>query len=203
MRVWIDSTELEATDSVSDALDRARAHSEDSGRLIIDIQADGETIDDAMLDNPPEDNAGIDELRLTTTDPVAFLVETFLSARESLTLVRDDQGSVADYLRTGDLEPAIVSLNAVLTGWQAVGDVVSHSAELAQIDLANFEFNGTTAHVCITKLGEALTEIRTNISAQDWSALGDSIEYDLDELAQQWDALLSALTQRVQQGVNS
>ncbi|MAO24691.1 MAG: hypothetical protein CMJ35_09225 [Phycisphaerae bacterium] len=201
MRVWIDNNELQATDSVSNALDLARDHSEQSGRLIVDIEADGNPIDDAHLDNPPEDDAGINELRFTTTDPVAFLVETFASARESLALVREDQGTVADHLRTGELEPAVEALNAVLTGWQAVGDVVGQSAELAQIELEGFEFGGTKALDCFAKLGQTLSEVRDNLTQQDWSSLGDTIEYDLDEQAQQWDAMLDALTQRVQAGV--
>ena len=200
MRVMIDNTELQTSDSIANALDAAREHAEKSGRLIVDINADGEPIDDTLLDNPPEDNAGIALLELTTTDPVAFLVETFSSARESLALVREDQGTAADHIRTGQLEPAVESLNAIMTGWQAVGDVVSQSAELADIDLASFSFENTSATECIGKLSDTLFEIRTNLTHQDWSSLGDAIEYDLDEQAQQWDALLVALTQRVQQG---
>lgn len=200
MRVTIDNTEIQTSHSIADALDAAREHAEKSGRLIVDISADGEPIDDALLDNPPEDSGGIKHLELTTTDPVAFLVETFTSARESLTLVREDQGTAADHIRTGALEPAIESLNAIMTGWQAVGDVVSQAAELADIDLNAFTFADTSAGECINKLSETLFEIRTNLTHQDWSALGDSIEYDLDEQAQQWDALLEALTQRVRQG---
>ncbi len=201
MRVYIDNTELEANNSIADALDAAREHAENDGRLIIDILADGQTIDDAMLDNPPSDSGGISELRLTTTDPVAFLMETFASARESLALVREDQSTAADHLRKGDLEPAVEALNGVLTGWQAVGDVVAQSAELADIDLNTFEFDGFHAKDVIEKLGDTLFEIRTNLTHQDWSSLGDAIEYDLDDLAKQWDALLGALAQRVQSGV--
>ncbi|MCR9075239.1 MAG: hypothetical protein NXI07_04295 [bacterium] len=201
MRVYIDNTELEANNSIADALDAAREHAENDGRLIIDILADGQTIDDAMLDNPPSDSGGISELRLTTTDPVAFLMETFTSARESLALVREDQSTAADHLRKGDLEPAVEALNAVLTGWQAVGDVVAQSAELAEIDLNTFEFDGLHAKDVIEKLGDTLFEIRTNLTHQDWSSLGDAIEYDLDDLAKQWDALLGALAKRVQSGV--
>lgn len=201
MRVWIDSTELNASDSISDALDQAREHSEQSGRLIIDISADGQPINDDILENPPNDHAGISELRLTTTDPVAFLTETLHSARETITLVREDQGTAADHLRTGQLEPAVESLTAVLTGWQALRDVVGQSAVLADIDLSTIKVQATTAEACINKLGQTLSEIRDNLTSQDWSSLGDAIEYDLDEQAQQWDAMLQAMAQRVQQRV--
>lgn len=201
MRVYIDNTEIQASTSIADALDAAREHADNGGRLIIDILADGQAIDDELLENPPSDDAGISELHLTTTDPVAFLTETFASARESLTLVREDQTTAADHLRTGELEPAVEALNGVLTGWQAVGDVVAQSAELADIDLNSFEFDGHQAKDVIEKLGDTLLEIRANLTHQDWSSLGDCLEYDLDDLAKQWDALLAALAQRVKAGV--
>ena len=178
----------------------ARDHAESNGRLIIDIFADGNPIDESILDNPPADNAGINELRLQTTDPVAFLGETFASARESLALVREDQGTTAASLRTGELEPAIESLNAVLTGWQAIGEVVAQSAELVDIDLSTFTFKDKSANDCVQKLGDTLFEIRTNLTHQDWSALGDAVEYDLDELANDWNALLEALDAHVRAG---
>lgn len=201
MRVWIDNTELQASSSLSDALDQAREHSEHTGRLIIDIIADGQPIDDDMLENPPTDEAGISELRLTTTDPVAFLTETLQSAREAIMLVREDQGSAADHLRTGNLNPAVESLSAVLTGWQAVRDVVGQSAALADIDLSTLAFQNTTADACIAKLGETLSEVRDNLTRQDWSSLGDTIEYDLDEQAQRWDSMLEAMAQLIKQRV--
>lgn len=201
MRVWIDSTELQTSDSVIDALEQARKHCQEAGRLIIDILADAHPLDNNMLDNPPADSAGISELRITTTDPVAFLIETLHTARETISLVRQDQGTAADHLRTGQLEPAIESLTAVLTGWQALRDVVEQSAALADIDLSTLELKGTSADACVTRLGQTLSEIRDNLSRQDWSSLGDSIEYDLDEHAQQWDAMLQSMAQRIEQRV--
>jgi hypothetical protein len=201
MRVWIDSTELEQSDNISAALDQAREHSEQSGRLIVDIMADGNPIADELLDNPPSDHdAGISELRLTTTDPIAFLTETLHSARETLTLVREDQGTTADQLRTGELQPAVELLTSVLTGWQAVRDIVEQCAALGGVDITTLKFANTDADTCIQKLGTTLGEVRSTLTNQDWSSLGDSIEYDLDEQAEQWDAMLVALTDRISVG---
>ena len=201
MRVWIDETELQGCAGIEDALEKARVHSEEHGRLIVDIDADGQPIDDALLDAPPADAAGISELRMRTTDPIAFLTETLASARESLVLVREDQGQAADHLRTGQMEPAVESLMAVLTGWHAVRDVVDQTAALAEIDLGSFEYKGSSADANITKLSETLSEIKDSLTRQDWSSLGDAIEYDLDEQAQEWDGMLDAMAQRVRQGV--
>ena len=197
MRVWIDQTELQSATNLDEALELARVHSEQSGRLIIDILADGKPLDESMLESNKQPDA-ISELRLTTTDPGAFLSETLHTARETLTLIREDQGTAADHLRTGQLEAAVEALTAVLQGWQAVRDVVDQSAELAGIDVTTMSFAGTTGSACIERLGVTLREIRDALAKQDWSTLGDSIEYDLDEQAEHWDTLMSAMSDRVQ-----
>ena len=124
MKLWIDDTQIDATDNLEAAFEIARKHAEDAGRLIIDIQADGQPIDDALIDEPPTDAGGISELRLTTTDFGSFLIETISSAKEALDLTREDQIEAADQIRTGEFDPAIESLKAVLEGWHAVRDVV-------------------------------------------------------------------------------
>lgn len=198
MQLWIDDTQLDTVESIELAFEIARKHAEEAGRLIIDIQADGEPIDDALIDTPPTDNAGINELRLTTTDPAAFLVETIRSAKDALDLTREDQTAAADLIRTGKLEPAIESLQAVLEGWHAVRDVVGQSATLAEIDIDTLEITdakGTTitGAQCVDALSKALAEVRVSITKQDWASLGDAIEYDLDDQATTWAALLNAM----------
>lgn len=194
MQVWIDDKQMEQADSIEAAFELARKHTESAGRLIIDISADGDPIDEALLDNPPSDStAGIQQLRLTTTDHRAFLTETIHSAKEALTLTREDQSQAADLLRTGELENAAESLRAVLEGWQAVRDVVGQSAALAGIDINELSFEGTTGAACVEKLSKTLEEILATLGRQDWSALGDALEYDLDEQAVCWDRMLDEM----------
>lgn len=197
MQLWIDDTQLENAQSIESAFELARKHAEESGRLIIDIQADGHPIDDSLLDEPPTDTAGILELKLTTTDIVAFLVETIHSAKEALALTRQDQNSAADQIRSGDLEPAIVSLKAVLEGWHAVRDVVEQTAALGDIEIQTLVVADSTGAACIDSLSKALQEIRTQLEKQDWSSLGDALDCDLDEEATRWNALLDAMIVRI------
>lgn len=197
MQLWIDNTQLQDPQCLESAFDLAREHAEKTGRLIIDIQADGQPIDDALLDEPPTDTAGISELKLTTTDLVAFLVETIHSAKEALALTREDQNNAADQIRTGDLEPAIGSLKAVLEGWHAVRNVVEQTAVLGNFEVQSLVVADTTGAACIESLSKALQEIRTQLEKQDWSSLGDALDCDLDEEATRWDALLDAMIVRI------
>tara|TARA_A100001391_G_scaffold203766_1_gene197023 strand:+ start:303 stop:926 length:624 start_codon:yes stop_codon:yes gene_type:complete len=203
MQLWIDNTQLDASDSLEAAFEIARKHAEDAGRLIIDIQADGQPIADALLEEPPSDSAGINELRLTTTDFNAFLIETISTAKEALEGTRQEQNEAADQIRTGEFEPAVESLKSVLEGWHAVRDVVGQSAALAGFEIDELrvtDAKGTehTGNECVAQLPVALGEIRNCLGKQDWSSLGDALEYDLDEQATLWDGLLDAMIARIQ-----
>ncbi len=202
MQLWIDDTQLDTQDNLELAFEAAREHAEKTGRLIVDIQADGQPINDDLLDAPPTDTAGINELRLTTTDFVAFLTETMHSAKEALELTRQDQVSAADQIRTGELEPAVESLKSVLEGWQAVREVVEQAAALAQINvealtITDAKGNKTTGAQAIDALSKALAEVRDTLSKKDWASLGDAIEYDLDDQANAWNALLNAMIKKI------
>ena len=204
MQLWIDNTQLDAVDTLENAFEIARKHAEQSGRLIIDIQADGNPIDDALLDEPPTNDAGINELRLTTTDYNAFLIETIETAKDALVSTREDQVAAGDQIRTGEIEPAIESLKAVLEGWHAVRDVVGQAAALAEINIDTLEITDakgttTTGEQCIDALSKALAEVRNCLGKQDWASLGDAIEYDLDDQANAWGALLNTMIESIKQ----
>jgi hypothetical protein len=202
MQLWIDNTQLDTDDNLEAAFEIARKHAEDAGRLIIDIQADGQPIDDALIDTPPTDAAGINELRLTTTDYSAFLIETIESAKDALQLTGEDQTAAADGLRTGELAPAIESLKAVLEGWHAVRDVVGQAGALAEINIDTLAITDAkgktiTGDQCIDALSKTLAEVRDCLGRSDWSSLGDAIEYDLEEHIIAWNALLDAMIQAI------
>ena len=202
MQLWIDETQLKTDDNLELAFEIARKHAEETGRLIVDIQADGQPIDDDLLDTPPSDTAGISELRLITTDFVSFLTETMHSAKEALELTRSDQISAADQIRTGELEPAVESLKAVLEGWHAVREVVEQAATLAEINVDALSITdgaGTTTNgqQTIDALSKALAEVRNTLSKKDWASLGDAIEYDLDDQINAWNALLNAMIEHI------
>lgn len=208
MNLFIDNTQLDTADNLEAAFEIARKHAEESGRLIIDIQADGQPIDDALLDQPPTDAAGINELRLTTTDFNAFLIETIETAKDALESTRGDQVEAADQIRTGELEPAIESLKSVLEGWHAVRDVVGQSAALADINVDTLEITdakGTTTSgaQCVDALSKALAEVRNCLGKSDWASLGDAIEYDLDDQVNTWNALLNTMIQQIQKNAST
>ncbi len=193
MQIWVDTEQLDAADTIEQALDAARMHAEKTGRLIVEINADGLPMPDEMLDNPPTDSSGITELKFITVDPIAFMIQTLCDTRESLESTKAEQVVTAGQIQSANLAEAIASLGSVLEGWQAVRDVVDQLSALAEIDLNTIDIDGTSGNECINGLTTALGEVREALSTEDWSTLGDLLEYDLDQQASNWLSLIDVL----------
>ena len=190
MRVYIDDTQLQDSDSIDHAIDLARAHAQTAGRLIVDITADGAPASPDLLESAA---SSVDELRFATLDTITFLAETTQTADESIALLKADQSTCATQIRAGELESAMQSLLAIMEGWHAVRDVVDQVTQLAEIDITTLAVDDTTGAELTAGLSQALNEVRESLQTQDWATLGDIVEYDLDTHATRWSALLSVL----------
>lgn len=177
---------------VSQAIDIARDKAAELGRLIIEVKADGQSAD-ALLDTMPQDTAGVGELGITTADRVSFLTETMHDAKDVLDRIRVDQKQAASMIDQGNVNDANTSLGTVMEGWQAVRTVVDQSAALMGVDLHDFEVNGAAAADVVSGFAQDLVELRTAVTNEDWSALGDVLGYDLEDRAQAWNSLLDGL----------
>ena len=204
MRVLLDDQPISPDPgSVAEAMDAVRAHTEDTDRLIIQIEADGAPVDAELLTDPPDDDAGIGELRLTTANRLDFIRVTIGDVAEALDHVVEHQSRAAALIEDGDAAAASEPLSEALTKWQAVHAVVDQAAQLLGVDPGEIEIEpvegstgATTGAACIEKLLEALEEVRRAMSDQDTAALADTLREDMDAVSRDWRALLDALSQR-------
>jgi|GEM_PF-1767314 len=198
MQIWIDNTQQTDATDLGDALEQARIHAESSGRLIVDILVDGQPATDELFEDQPEGLGSINELRFTTADTSAIIAETAQTAIESIELLKADQEAGAQQIRAGELEDAMQTLQAIMEGWLAMRDVVDQITQIAQIDISSVKVGNETGSDSVQSLSNALAEVRETLQNEDWSSLGDVIEYDLNELAGKWATLLQSLIQSVQ-----
>jgi len=197
MHIWIDNTQLTDAPDLNTALEQARVHAESTGRLIIDILVDGQPAPDEIFDDEPQGLGDINELRFTTADTNELVIETAQTAIDSIDLLKADQEEGAKLIRAGDITDSMETLRSVLEGWQAVRDIVDQIAQLTEIDIPTLQVGHEKGSEIIESLSKSLAEVRETLQNEDWSSLGDVIEYDLNELAVKWSALLSALIQGI------
>lgn len=197
MHIWIDNTQLTDAPDLNAALEQARVHAESGGRLIVDILVDGQPAPDAIFDEDPQGLDEINELRFTTADTSELIIETANTAIESVELLKADHEAGAQQIRSGDLQDSMETMRSILEGWQAMRDIVDQITQITNIDIQSLPVGQQTGSEIITSLSNSLSEIRETLQNEDWSSLGDVIEYDLNELAIQWSAMLSALIEAI------
>jgi hypothetical protein len=174
------------------------------GRVIIEVKADGLPLADDLVAAPPESAVGHSELRFTSADPRQLVRVTLMDAADALSTAQADQLAAADLINSGQTGPALEHLRSALATWQAVQDVLDRSAQLLGLNLSTLggtSIQGLDPDEGFAPALEALTGhlscVRTGLSDQDWSALSDTIGYDLDAQANLWKRLLKGLADHV------
>jgi hypothetical protein len=193
MNIWIDDTQIEQTDDLDTALESARVHAESQGRLIVDILVNGQPATDAFFEENMESLPPITDLHFTTADTATLVSDTIETAIESIELLKADQQAGAVQLREGDMENSMQTLRAIMEGWQAMRDIVDQITQITDLDINTLTIDQQPATEIINKLSKSLEDVRETLKNEDWSLLGDVIEYDLNELADQWSTLLSTM----------
>ncbi len=194
MRVLLDDRPIEIDPpSISGAIAAARAAVASDGRIVIEILADGQSIDHSILDNPPKDSGGLTELRFVTADPNAFVAVTLSDTHALLDEASQRHQEAADELMAGNREEAIDPLRGALESWAVVRDVIEKSSSLLAIDPRSIECDSGTGGSIIDGLTEKLTEIKRALGEQDDSALADVLAYDMPDQVERWRGLLGTL----------
>lgn len=199
MHVFLDDRAIggEAA-SLAEALRAGVAAAERVGRMIVEVQADGERVSDEVLGDPARHPASIGEIRLLSADPVAMVADALKEAGLLLVEAKGRQGDAATAFVTGDLGAGTEHLKAVVGAWQSVQDAVSKSAAVLGIDLGTLEFQGGDGEMHpardeIAGLAALLNDLLGAVSRQDWSASADVLDYDLAGAADLWGAMIRRL----------
>lgn len=194
MRVLLDDRPLEIDPpSVAGAISAARAAVEADNRIVIEILADGRSIDHSILETPPADSGGLSELKFVTADPNAFVAVTLSDTHALLDEASASHQQAADELTAGNRDRAIDPLRGALESWAVVRDVIEKSASLLAIDPRAIECDAGTGGAIIDGLTDTLTEIKRALGEQDDAALADVLAYDMPEQIERWRGLLGTL----------
>lgn len=205
MRVFLDG-ELQNTTQpgLGEALRRAAARAESHGRMIVEAVADGKPLDDSALAKPDSVQRQILELRLTSIEPKELVRSTLLGAEDALEQAKADQCSAAELIQAGQLDEARDPLASMLETWQAVREVVTRGSQVLSVDLDRVDL----AKVSGGRLGgrvsdrshelfATLDDLKSALAREDWSAVGDALAYDFDELVNSWQVMLRSLADHV------
>lgn len=200
MQAFLDDQLLtECPSGIAGALEAGRLAAEQLGRLIVEVHADGKPLAQELLENPPEGNAGILQLKMISVQPGPFMRTTLLDASELLGPIRRDQAEAAGLLQTGHVEEAFEPLQRALTAWSILRDLIEKSQMLGLTDPARVVVKGAdwstgkAGGEYIAELGDHLAEVKRTLELQDFTALADVLEGDLTTDAHAWEDFLRAM----------
>lgn len=200
MKATLDGTNiLVEPPTLAAAIAAGAKAAESQGRIIVEVKADGVSLPSEALANPSTAPGECADVVMVSADPRALVRVSLLDGVEALASLKPLHGAVADALASGNLQLAMDQLREVLNTWQALQNLLEHSRALLGVDLATVSvpagepgFDARAAEfVTYTRA------IRDAVTNQDWSALSDTVGYDLDAAADSWSILLQSLADHV------
>lgn len=188
MRVMLDGQcVVEEADTLRDALGAASDRASQQGRLILEVNADGEPLAPEALESPESHTKAITELALVSADPKAFGLNILHESAEAIEQAMAQQVQAADLIEKGDPNAAFASLSGALGLWDMVQQAVARTRDFAP---PADEAMGSRLDQRITELRDQLQAVRLAVETQDWASLGDTLRYDLADLGTAWTELL-------------
>lgn len=206
MKVLVDNLVLtDAAASVADALSAARLDAQRRGRVVVEAVLDGETLPDGALSDPSSAPSGAKELRFVTADPAELVGSTLRGVASLIGDLKADQSAAASMLMEGKVSEAMDRLHSALRAWQTIRDAVLDGTTLLGLRAEAISVPGRGGNGAgegllsdrIRALADCLHEVKRSIGAEDWSGLSDVLGYDMQDQADEWEASLSGLADKV------
>ncbi len=198
MDIYLDNEPLTSDQtSLGGLLSEARQQLGDSGRVIVEIRVDGQALDADALDEQRIIEAA--EVQFVTANPRELTISTLQQVRGALDNARQAQSEAASMLRADQPNEALDHVRDLLTVWQQAQQSVLHSAQLLEIPLDEIEANGRPVAQIIDELSEMLSELRGQLTSNDWLGVADTLDEPLRLAVDDWQQLIDALCQRINQ----
>ena len=194
MKTFLDDQPVEVDrPTLAAAISAGVARAEGSGRIVVEIHADGRRLGDDELDPPSDEEAGLGEVRLVSAEPRSLVRVTLFDAADALEQIAGDHVEAARLIHQGELPAALERLGFIVQVWQAVRDAVEKGPALLGVGLDSLDLGDADLPGSATDLAADLERLKSGLARQDWSEVGDLLEFDLVEQASRWRGLLRAL----------
>jgi len=201
MVVFVDDNAIELQGAnLDELLGGAQAHLASSGRVVVDVVIDGETLDGEQLDQPDQVTTEGREVRLYTAEARALAVDTLKQVRQRLTEANQHQHEASRLLQQDQPAEAMQHVSQAIEVWLQTQQAVQHSAALLQLDLNAMKVDGQAVSAIIQALADQLNQLKASLNDGDTVGLADALAYEWPGTIQQWDRLIETLIEQIEQG---
>lgn len=196
----VDASILDGIETVSEALKLLQERCCKEGELVTSIECDGEVVAaeamEKLLATLVEDIGRLD-VRMGT--PKSLVLDAMRESATCLTQTEEVCREIAKLLTAGKMSEAIESLSRTLQVWQQIHDAVCKSIVMLGVDAESIVVNGASIARWMEKPKEVLTCVKEALEAKDFVLLADTLQYELGELTESWQDLVSRIAEIAEQ----
>jgi len=194
MSIYLDdeSVDLPGPD-LSAVLEQARERLGDAGRMIVEVQRDGQALTPAELDAAQDAPVAESEWRLLTAEPRELAVASLQQVVHRLDDARQAQLAAAELLQQDKPAEAMKRVGEAIEAWQQTQQAVLYSATLVGIELGGRSVDDQPVDQTIHLLLDQLKKVRDLLAAGDTVGLADALENEWPETIDRWQALVSQM----------
>jgi len=194
MAVYLDDECVElAGDDLESLLTVATEYLLVKGRIVVEVQMEGESLGADDLDQKQNEPLGGREVRLYSADPHDLAITTLQQAKTQLEDAKQWQLEAAQLFQEDKQDEAMRQLAGSINIWQQTQQAVMVSVDLLNIDLESKTVDGRTAAQVTDIMIQKLEPLRDLLMNKDTVGLADTLEYELPEAIDQWDRFIAAL----------
>lgn len=171
--------------TIDEAITLLTTHASAAGRFVTELKLNGRVLADAEID-ALRTHTLVGTLEGISTDTRLLAQGVLSDLQELLTRLPARQDQAGVLLQKGDIAAAAPVLQQIITDWQTIRTASEQAAALLNVSF-QARAGGTIASL-VAHLGE----LRRALASQDWSALSDTLRYDLGEDARAWRVAISS-----------
>ena len=199
MPVYLDDETVRLDgDNLGGILTAAQRRIDSSGRVIVEVQLDGQSLVGDELADKQQESITDGELRLYTADPKMLSIGVLEQARLALDQARQCQDIAAERFQQDKPAEAMQQITLAMGVWQQTQQAVLQSAQMFGLSLDDVRFDGQPLSSMTDALIEQLKVFRNLLAANDSVALADALGYEWPDTIDCWQAMISQLIQMME-----
>ena len=185
--------------SLSEVLSSTTDHLARRGRVVVEIQVDGENLTGDELQ--AHSNSAIEdgEVRLYSANPRVWAHSTITALRTELDQAADLQARAADLLHRDSPSKAMLLLTKILEIWQQTQQGIACSVNLIGVDWNKLQIARKPLPARITELTQQFKTVHDAIEANDSTTLAAWLGHQWPEIADHWHKMLNDVIELIDQ----
>jgi hypothetical protein len=189
-----------AGEDLGAVLTAAREFVSPFGRVIVEVEMDGQALIGEELEHKRTQLIGESTLRLHSLSARELAASAIVNVRTELADARTAQTEAAELFQQDQMGSAMARLGVAMQVWDHAPQALMNAVLIVGMDADKIELDGKPMGELTQELLEKLRALRDAIWAKDSVALGDALAYEWPAMTDRWDALARQLIQRVTSG---